>query len=49
MATFLILNGLDLSADTPDAENAIIGVADGSLSREALLEWIRAHTTPEEL
>lgn len=42
-ATLLLLNGFDLVATVDEAEATILGVASGSMSREALDAWFRAH------
>lgn len=44
MATFLGLNGYEL--DTTDAEivAVIVALADGSVTEEALADWIRQHS-----
>ena len=44
--TFLAINDLELEAPEPEAVNAILGTADGSLSEQALASWIRSHLTP---
>ena len=43
METFLVMNGFELSADVDDAENVILNLAAGDLSREQLLEWVGAN------
>jgi death-on-curing protein len=43
LETFLLLNGYELQASVDDAENVILSLASGSLAREELLVWIRAH------
>ena len=43
METFLVLNGHELSADVDDAEQVILELAGGDLSREELLEWVTSH------
>lgn len=45
-ATFLLLNGLQLLATVDAGEATILGVASGSVSREALDAWLRSHTQP---
>ncbi len=42
-ATLLLLNGFDLVATVDEAEATILGVASGSLSRDALEAWLRTH------
>ncbi len=43
METFLILNGYELDAPIDDAEQAILRLASGKLSRDELVEWVRSH------
>lgn len=43
METFLVINGWELSADVDDAENVILSLAAGELSREELSEWVTSH------
>ena len=43
METFLVMNGYELVADVDDAENVILTLAAGELSREELLEWVTSH------
>jgi len=40
METFLVMNGYELVANVEDAENVILTLAAGKLSREELLEWV---------
>jgi death-on-curing protein len=41
METFLLLNGHELIAPIEDAERIILGVAAGSVDRDALRDWVR--------
>ena len=43
-ATFLLLNGVRLTASEEEAYDAVIRVADGRLSAADLAEWIRGRT-----
>ena len=43
METFLVLNGAELAASAPEQENMILGVASGTMEREAFTQWVRAH------
>ncbi len=43
-ATFLLLNGLRLTASEADAYEAVIGLVQGHLSEEEVGHWIRGHT-----
>ena len=40
---FLLLNGLEIEVDEPEAVATILAVADGRLDREDLTSWIRSH------
>jgi death-on-curing protein len=42
METMLLLNGYELRAEVDDAEEVILGVASGSITRDALEAWVRA-------
>jgi death-on-curing protein len=44
METFLLLNGQVLDADVQEQEQLMLGVASGTVNREALVEWIRNHS-----
>lgn len=46
-ATFLLLNGLRLTASEPDAYELVVGVADGTYSEEQAAAWIRTNTRPD--
>ncbi len=46
MEVFLVLNGQELVSSVDKAEEVILGVAAGRLSREQLLEWVRASIRP---
>ena len=43
-ATFLLLNGVRLTASEPEAYDAVIAVVEGRLTEEQFAAWIRAHT-----
>lgn len=43
METFLVLNGWELNVAVDDAEQAILSLAAGELSRDELLEWVKTH------
>jgi death on curing protein len=49
MNVFLILNGLEIEASEPEVVATMLGVADGSIERAALADWLRAVTRPFEL
>ncbi|HEX4914288.1 MAG TPA: type II toxin-antitoxin system death-on-curing family toxin [Vicinamibacterales bacterium] len=44
MATFLGLNGVEFEASDAEVVDAIVALADGSLSKTALAAWIAAHS-----
>jgi death on curing protein len=46
METFLVLDGYELSTSVDEAERLILGVAAGTVSREALVAWLREHVMP---
>ena len=48
MLTFLAVNGLHISCTNDDIIAIGLGVADGSMSYEALLDWVRAHTEEQQ-
>jgi death-on-curing protein len=41
--TFLLVNGHELNASKPAAEELTLGVADGSISKEEAIEFFRQH------
>ena len=45
-ATFLLLNGVRLTASEPEAYDAVIGVAEGRHTEEEIAGWLRANTAP---
>ncbi|HSC29623.1 MAG TPA: type II toxin-antitoxin system death-on-curing family toxin [Vicinamibacterales bacterium] len=45
MVTFLGVNGHDFSATEAEVVTEMLALADGSVSEEALADWIRHHTT----
>jgi death-on-curing protein len=42
MEVFLVLNGLELTESVDEQERTILGVASGTLSREAFTRWLAA-------
>jgi len=44
MATFLILNGVDITASTDEQEQLILALASGQSRREDLVAWLHEHT-----
>ncbi len=45
-ATFLLLNGLRLTASEADAYDAVIGAVEGSRTEPDIADWLRANTEP---
>ena len=43
-ATFLLLNGLRLTASEPEAYDAVIGLVEGRYSEEQIAAWIRSQS-----
>lgn len=46
MLTFLEMNGIRMEYTTEELVTAGLSVADGSMSYEQLLAWVRAHVVP---
>lgn len=46
METFLFLNGYEIAATVDAAEQIILGVASGQISRNELLLWLKQHLIP---
>ena len=44
--TFLVLNGFELDAPVPEAEQVVLDVARDACERAAFVEWIRSHLRP---
>jgi death on curing protein len=44
MEVFLLLNGLELSAEIDEQEKVFLGLAAGSIGRDELIRWISEHT-----
>ncbi len=44
METFLVLNGMEISASVDQQEQIVLAVASGQMRREALSEWLTQHT-----
>lgn len=42
--TFLILNGMEISASVDEQERIVLAIASGELGREAFVEWLQQHT-----
>nr|WP_290226677.1 type II toxin-antitoxin system death-on-curing family toxin [Trichocoleus desertorum] len=46
--TFLILNGMQISASVDEQEDLVLAVASGKLGREAFVEWLQQHVVPHQ-
>lgn len=46
METFLVLNGLEITADLEEQVTIILQVAASQMKRDSFLEWVRANTRP---
>jgi len=44
MATFLLLNGVDIIANVEEQEQLILALASGQRRRNDLVAWLREHT-----
>jgi death-on-curing protein len=42
METFLVLNGYELRADVDDAEQTVLQLAAGQLTRDVFVDWVTA-------
>lgn len=43
MATFLVLNGLDISASVDEQEQIVLALASSELERSQFVEWLKQH------
>jgi death-on-curing protein len=48
METFLVLNGLEISASVDEQEQVILALASGNSGRESFVEWLKQHITAIE-
>jgi death-on-curing protein len=48
MEVFLVLNGRELSAGVDEQEQVVLGLAAGTIAREAFGEWVPTHLTEIE-
>jgi death-on-curing protein len=48
MYTFLNLNGYEINATEPQVVDLMLGVADGSITEEQLITWLRMHVLPDD-
>lgn len=45
METFLVLNGMEISASVDEQEQVILTLASGNSGRESFVEWLKQHIT----
>jgi death on curing protein len=45
---FLLRNGYESAASVDEQEAVFVGVAAGTIDREAFTEWVRAHVVPRK-
>jgi death on curing protein len=45
MEVFFVMNGMELIASLDEQERFMLALAAGDVSREALIEWLRAHAS----
>ncbi|MGK7888375.1 MAG: type II toxin-antitoxin system death-on-curing family toxin [Leptolyngbyaceae cyanobacterium] len=45
METFLVLNGMEISASVDEQEHVMLAIASGELEREVFVEWLQKNTT----
>jgi death-on-curing protein len=43
--TFLVLNGMEISASIDEQECVILAIASGELERDTFVEWLKRNTT----
>jgi death-on-curing protein len=43
METFLVLNGMEISASVDEQEQVILALASGNSRRESFVEWLKKH------
>lgn len=48
METFLVLNGMEISASVDEQEQVILALASGNSGRELFVEWLKQHITAIE-
>ena len=46
MEAFLVLNGFELTADVNESEELIVRLAAGQVTRESLVDWVKAYIGP---
>lgn len=43
LETFLVLNGLEVTASVDEQENVVLAIASGETDREAFVEWLQQY------
>jgi death on curing protein len=43
--TFLILNGIEISASVDEQEHLVLAIASGDIGREVFVDWLQKNTT----
>lgn len=43
LETFLVLNGIEISASVDEQENVVLKIASGETGREAFIEWLQQY------
>jgi prophage maintenance system killer protein len=46
MATFLVLNGIDIDATVDEQERFMLDLASGRVTRSQLVDWLLQHVNP---
>ena len=44
METFLVLNGVEITANVDEQERVMLGLAAGEMARESLVQWLQKST-----
>jgi death-on-curing protein len=44
METFLVLNGVEITANVDEQERVMLGLAAGEMTRESLVQWLQKST-----
>jgi death-on-curing protein len=44
METFLVLNGVEITANVDEQEQVMLGLAAGEMTRESLVQWLQKST-----
>jgi death-on-curing protein len=49
METFLVLNGMEVSADVDEQEQIFLNLASGEMAREEFLVWLQNNVKPRKI